>query len=481
MRRIMIEKEDNTQKVFLSENTLDVEDILQKNYDYIYKSMGKEGFILKYSECNLFKELVFDGKVVGFCTYDYSREFLTAAINNIYVMPEYRGNRFLLNELKKTMEEHNKPSIMEPTRLVVELLIRYGFAAKVSDRLAASAIEFIVPGNHVLSNTDYGSDELSTHFYDLEICASIHILDLNKSHIAYSLPLNYDIIHYDCIDSRNNIDENYFAQITDYFRENDVLLMNTIVDLEENLPIKTFTIDEVIGDDGEFSFYIESLIDDAHITHSKALEIKNQIKEEYEAGMILNESLLIRLAYLFNENPKVTITSHDEVCPYCSMPIDSHDRFCHYCGINLDYDVCEMQDNLLKSITINKSNFKEDIRFTAYKFLRLIDERIDVEYSIFTVENNYNITWNHLDNFLKTNNYFENDQITPEGYEFMNSHPLHFWEKYNMDIVDYTDFENYFYSNNGSDFKDVCLNYLKQFDDDEYIVELINEINSDCS
>ena len=63
----------------------------------------------------------------------------------------------------------------------------------------------------------------------------------------------------------------------------------------------------------------------------------------------------------------------------------------------------------------------------------------------------------------------------------MNSHPLHFWEKYNMDIVDYTDFENYFYSNIGSDFKDICLSYLKQFDDDEYIVELINEINSDCS
>ena len=50
-----------------------------------------------------------------------------------------------------------------------------------------------------------------------------------------------------------------------------------------------------------------------------------------------------------------------------------------------------------------------------------------------------------------------------------------------MDIVDYTDFENYFYSNIGSDFKDICLSYLKQFDDDEYIVELINEINSDCS
>lgn len=476
----IIEKEDNTQKVFLSENTLDVLEILQENYDYIYESMRQEGFNLKYGECNLFKEIVFDNKVVGFCSYDFSREFITAAINNIYVLPEFRGNKLFLDEIKKTMEEHNKPSIMEPTRFIVELLIKYGFACKINENIVASAIEFVIPGEHVLSNIDYDNEELSTHFYDLSICASIHILDLNKSHIAYSAPLNHDILKYDCLDYRKSMDDDYFKQISQLFKENDVELMDIMLDLESNLPIKNYTLEEVIGKEGEFSFYIESLIDDAHVTHEKALKIKQQILEEYEAGMILNESLLIRLAYLFEENPKPTITSHDETCPYCSMPIDDHDRYCHFCGINLSYNPEEMQDNLLNSINTERDEFGEDIRFIAYKFLKLIDEKIELEYSIFTIENNYNVSWRYLKEFLDKNDYFSGGSITDEGYQFMRGHPLHFWEKYRIDVVDYTDFEDYFYSHENSSPVEICLDYLKQFGDDECIVKIIDEINKDC-
>ena len=121
-------REENIAKVYLSEGNLDVLDILNENYGYIVDSMHLEDFKVKSLKCNLFKELVLDNKVVGFCSYDFSREFLTAALNNIYVIPEFRGNNLFLNELKTTMEEYNKPSIMEPTRLIVELLIEYGFA-----------------------------------------------------------------------------------------------------------------------------------------------------------------------------------------------------------------------------------------------------------------------------------------------------------------------------------------------------------------
>ena len=68
------------------------------------------------------------------------------------------------------MKEHNKPSIVEPTRLVVELLIKYGFAKRITDSIVASSFEFIIPGEQVLSNVDYdSSEELATHFYDLKI------------------------------------------------------------------------------------------------------------------------------------------------------------------------------------------------------------------------------------------------------------------------------------------------------------------------
>ena len=466
-------RKDNTQKVYLSENIIDVKELLNDNYDYICDAIKKEEFILKSHECNLFKELVFDEKVVGFCSYDYSREFITAALNNIYVLPEFRGNGLFLEELKKTMEEHNKPSIVEPTRLLVELLIRYGFAKTIDDGIVASAIEFIIPGNHVLSNCEYeSSQELSTHFYDLNTCRSIHFLDLDKGHIAYSSPLNYDIIHYDCLDFEIDIEN-----IKNLFYQKEDELIGILLDLEDNLPLKKFTLEEVIGDENEFSPYIESLIDDAHVTYSDALKIKQQIKEEYESGMILNESLLIRLAYLFDKNQTVTITSHKEVCPYCQMPIDSHDLYCHFCGINLNYNPDDMLDSLMNSLNNPVGELNEDIRYIAYKFLRLIQEKIELEYSIFTIENTYNITWNQLKTFLNKNNYF-NDEITEKGYEFLDSHPLHYYEKYHLDMVNYSDFENYFYQHEDMDAKTRCIDFLNEFCDDEEISDIISEIKN---
>lgn len=460
-------RKDNIQKVYLSETTIDVVSLLKKDYNYIYQAILKEEFLLKSSQCNLFKELVFDEKVVGFCSYDFSREFMTAALNNIYILPEFRKKGLFYSELVKTMNEHNKPSIVEPTRLVVEILIRYGFAKRITDNIVASAIEFITPGDHVISNADYvSSQELSTHFYDLKICASIHFLNLDKGHIAYSAPLNYDIIHYGCLDFE--VDGEYIENIKNVFRDNEGKLMEVLLDLEEQLPVKTYTLDEVIGKDNELSAYMESLIDDAHVTYADAVKIKNQIREEYEAGMILNESLLIRLAYLFDEESTISITSHSETCPYCGMPVDDHDRYCHFCGINLSYNPGDMFDSLINTFNQSDSQQTEDIRYIAYKFLKMLVEKIEFDYAVFTVENAYDISWEALKEFLHVNLYIDDsNSITEKGKEFLNGHPLHYYEKYGLDMVNYTDFEKYFYENESMDAKRRCISFLKQFDDED--------------
>ena len=75
------------------------------------------------------------------------------------------------------------------------------------------------------------------------------------------------------------------------------------------------------------------------------------------------------------------------------------------------------------------------------------------------------------------NDYFD-DGITRKGYDFLDSHPLNYYEKYHMDMVDYTDFEKYFYSHSEWDEKTICINYLKEFGDDEDIMEIIFEINT---
>ena len=471
-------RENNTQKVFLTEDTLNITIILNESYPYINDSIKKENFILKSEKCNLFKELVFDNKVVGFCSYDFSREFMTAALNNIYVLPEFRGNRLFKEELEKTMIEHNKPSIMEPTRFIIELLIRYGYAKKIKDNIVASAIELIVPGEHVIANKEIkNEEELSTHFYDLNICSPIHLLDMNSCIIAYSLALNDDIIRYDCMENRSKINADYFKQIKELFAEKEEEILKIMVELEEKLPLKEFSLEEIIGNDDELSPYIETLIDDAHVTYSKALEIKEQIKEEYEAGMILNESLLIRLAYLFNIPEEPTLITHDETCHYCEMPIDKHDKYCHYCGINLKYNPDDVENTLINSINQfnNEIDTAEDIRYITYKFLKMIYEKIDFEYAAFMTEKNFNINFKVLDKYLKENNYIKDENITPEGIDFLNHHPLHYYEKYNMDILDYTKFEEFFWQNSNLDGIEICLKFLNNFDGED-IEEIKEEI-----
>ena len=403
---------------------------------------------------------------------------MTAALNNIYILPEFRGNGLFKEELEKTMIEHNKPSIMEPTRFIIELLIKYQYAKKINDNIIASAIELIVPGEHVITNKEIkNEEELSTHFYDLNICAPIHLLNMNNCIIAYSLALNDDIIRYDCIEKRSKINDEYFEQIKEFFIKNEVEILKILVELEEKLPLKEFSLEEIIGNDNELSPYIETLIDDAHVTYSKALEIKEQIKEEYEAGMILNESLLIRLAYLFNIPESPSLITHDEICPYCKMPIDNHDKYCHYCGINLKYNPNDVENTLINSINQfnNKINTDEDVRYIAYKFLKMIYENIDFEYAIFMVENNFNINFKVLDKYLKENNYLKDGNITQNGIDFTNHHPLHYYEKYNMDIIDYTKFEEYFWQNSNLDGNEICLKFLNDYDG-KYIKEIKEEI-----
>lgn len=471
-------RENNTQKVYLTEDTIDIIRLLNENYPYIIDSIKKENFILKSEECNLFKELVFDNKVVGFCSYDFSREFMTAALNNIYILPKFRGNKLFKEELEKTMTEHNKPSIMEPTRLIIEILIKYGYAKKINDNIVACAIELIVPGEHVIANKEIkNEEELSTHFYDLNICAPIHILDINKCLIAYSFSLNDDIIRYDCLEKRSKINASYFKEIKDLFIQKDEEILKILVELEEKLPLKEYDLEEVIGSDDEFSSYIETLIDDAHVTYSRALQIKEQIKEEYEAGMITNESLLIRLAYLFNIPEEPSLVTHDEKCPYCEMPVDSHDKYCHYCGINLAYNPNDVEDTLIESINQfnNEIESDEDIRYIAYKFLKMINEKINFEYAVFMTESNFNISFKTLKKFLNENNYIENETITADGIDFLNNHPLHYYEKYDMGIVDYTKFEEYFWQNSNLDGNEICLKFLEKYDGRD-IDELKEEI-----
>ena len=153
---------------------LDVESILKKDYEYIYESILNEGFILENKLGDVFKEILFENKVVGFAFYELNSQ-TNFVLNEIYILPEFRGNSLFLLEINTILAAGNSLSILQPTKNIVEILIHYGFAYKLSENIVASAISFDFKDEDILSNSNEEIDDeqiMSSNIYDLDIFCS---------------------------------------------------------------------------------------------------------------------------------------------------------------------------------------------------------------------------------------------------------------------------------------------------------------------
>ena len=160
---------------------LSTKQILMDNYDYICDSIKDENYKLENPFCSLFKELLYEDKVIGFATYDFNNGMGDLSLNEIYVLPEFRGNKYFINEIESTLMSGSTISIYEPTHRLIELLIENGYAENLDNNLVVSSINLDVNEKKLKSNNENANinDELiySCNLYDLNISACI-ILDV---------------------------------------------------------------------------------------------------------------------------------------------------------------------------------------------------------------------------------------------------------------------------------------------------------------
>ena len=116
---------------------LDVESILKKDYEYIYESILNEGFILENKLGDVFKEILFENKVVGFAFYELNSQ-TNFVLNEIYILPEFRGNSLFLLEINILLAAGNSLSILQPTKNLVE---RRSAAVKEAKAVIKASIE----------------------------------------------------------------------------------------------------------------------------------------------------------------------------------------------------------------------------------------------------------------------------------------------------------------------------------------------------
>lgn len=343
-----IVRDNQESEVFESnDETLNAKNILNENYPYIHECMKKEGFILENTECNIFKELLYDNKVVGFIAYNIDEDFDSIALVNVYVMPEYRGNSILYNELSKVLESGIVFSVLEPNNLIIDLFIKYGFAEELNEYLVASSISLDVRSENYISNTDdFILDDDSfyeSNLYDTAISATLLLIDISSpgsNIICYSKALESDKVNYDAENHRKNINS-HLKNVKEEMLENSDLFADVLVDLKENLPKPEYDINELVGKPPELSEILEMALDGG-IEEERVKDIQEQLIDEYDDGRVRNEALFKRLKFLLVEDEYFDeFLSENDIaqvsCPYCYSPINLSDISCRICGYNLQY------------------------------------------------------------------------------------------------------------------------------------------------
>lgn len=404
---------------------LDVESILKNDYGYIYESIQNEGFTLENTFGDLFKEIVFENKVVGFAFYELN-SMTNFVLNEIYILPEFRGNSLFFLEICILLAAGNSLSILQPTRNLVEILIHYGFAYKLTENIVTSAISFEFKNEDILSNSNEKFDDeqiISSNIYDLNIRSSLFLMDIStpgRNIIYYHKELKNDCKEYG---KRKPLNKSYLNEIKELFLQNSDEFTQILFDLKEKLPKSQLGFDVVVGYGDEFTDYMKDMIDDGILSENEAQRIKDTLTEEYERGEVTDDGIITRLNFFINDfdsqiNPFNIFEINTSSCPYCFNPINLSDESCQICGYNLFYEDEEddfdfMDDDFEDGMTIDiddvssmlleffeslKPNYKlEDINYgndypasydlDQYKLLKFIDEYHNLDLAFIFVKN----------------------------------------------------------------------------------------------
>lgn len=344
-----------------------ISDILKGEYVDIYNSMIEENFPLNVETCNIFNEIKFNEKVVGFSSYNLKNDS-HIILTEIYILPSFRGNKLFNKELSHLFQEGYVVSIHEPSRKIVELLIDYGYAEKINKSLVVSAINFSVDKKHMLSGKDISNivNEINlTNLYDLEICASL-LFDIENNHnfeFYYSDTSIYDekILSSDV---RKNLDEDYFKNIVELLIRRDLEVERRLLLLRNNLPSENLEIKELFASNDLADIFME-YVNEGIVNMNEIKKIKQQLFIDLTRSTIRKQSIPIRLNYLVSNlhNNKEIDENIKNPCPYCKEELDYSQRYCVSCGYDIfnDMNIRNKKNFLYKDVLKEKLSYKHSI------------------------------------------------------------------------------------------------------------------------
>lgn len=355
---------------------ISIYNLLLEDYDYILSAMEDESFFMENNYCHLFREIVIDDYVVGFVTYnfDYKRE--EYLLTNIYVLKEYRGHNTLYNEILSITNQGLNISIYKPNHLIIDLLIRYGFAVKVGECLVISSIRLVLSLDQISESDEsliFNDVFASSFFYDINMSSIIILwqLLLNNVKVASYSNTYYDDFKLYSLDKKHeNLNGNYFDNmLNNLIRDFDDNIQK-IINMKKSLAERGIDLQALIGSNINLLTLLNVLTDSRYNEVEIPL-IDNEVSlynGEY-AQMLINCYNNLSPYYVdiddeidyYEEDEKTYVANRYKIaednnlfiiCPYCHDHISLSDETCQTCGYN-QKDISPYGD----------SSFDEDINW----------------------------------------------------------------------------------------------------------------------
>ena len=450
---------------------IDTEEVLDDYYPYIKSSMNEENYSLQHDWCSVFKELIYENKVVGFVTYS-TKSQERIMLNEYYIMPEFRENKALYKELIEILSFTHKFGILEPTRDLVELLIDYSLAKKVTEDIVVSGIDFYIDKFKTESdkrNYVFYEDNLFSNYYDLGICSTILF---NTNEVIYHSLLENDLRKYG---ERKKLDNKYFKNVKELFSKNRKYYEQTIQELKNNASLlddenQSQEITNEMDNNKDFSDKINKFIDMHNLEDKIELSLRNEKFLDPFSLYCVDEMMWEA------DNGKYKL---DDTIYGKDYPI-SHDNYIYIVLKSLKHD---------KKLTFGLMAAEVKGLRTPYALKSLLQKQGFIDDEI-TYENwdefaHESLTVNDLKDILRNNNLkvsgrkqelinrvaenqipldkfkSESPTVTPKGEEFLeNNKWIEFYNKV-LDNFDFNDFVKYLDTHEGK-FLDVTYNYLEE-------------------